>query len=158
MLHLCSVPPTPGLTSTTRSHEAACVPPATSYRLLNPKWPTEGPKMADGVWVANKIGYARTHSLTHSPTPLLESQGGWVGCQLWFLYSFFIFSFLFFVSYFSYFIFHFFFIFCFSLFIFCFLFFIFHFWFSFSVFHYSSFCFSFLFFVLCFSFLVFRFS
>ena len=69
-------------TSTTRSHEAACVPPATSYRLLNPKWPTEGPKMADGVWVANKIGYARTHSLTHSPTPLLESLGGWVGCQL----------------------------------------------------------------------------
>ena len=25
-------------------------PPATPYRLLNPKWPTGGPKMANGVW------------------------------------------------------------------------------------------------------------
>ena len=34
------------------SVRTACnaIPPATPYRLLNPKWPTGGPKMADGVW------------------------------------------------------------------------------------------------------------
>ena len=37
-------------TSTTQSQVAACIPPATPYRLLNPKWPTGGPKMAYGVW------------------------------------------------------------------------------------------------------------
>ena len=25
-------------------------PPATPHRVQNPKWPPEGPKMADGVW------------------------------------------------------------------------------------------------------------
>ena len=44
------------VTSTTRSQVAACVPPAMPYRLLNPKWPTGGPKMADGVWNHRVLG------------------------------------------------------------------------------------------------------
>ena len=132
------------ITSTTRSHEAACVPPATPYRLLNPKW------------------------------PLLESLGGWVGCQPSFLFSYFIFHFLFLVFCISFFVFYFcicfsffvfhcsffvcFFVFCFSFFVLCFSLFAFHFLFFVFIFNFSFFVFCFSFFVFHCSIFVFHFS
>ena len=65
------------------------LPPATSHRLQNPKWPPVGPKMADGVLKGVKGGHSKQllqNKFFDPSTPSMrkghdggngKKQGGW---------------------------------------------------------------------------------